>query len=164
MEIEKYFVKILWFIVQLYKELWFYQYFSLFWGYSLGREVLEIYKRFKLSKVYLWWEFRLCYKIFKRVIFFLQYLPPSFMNVLLEKICSLSGQLLGSLSLIFLPNCCLVAQFFNELWFFQYLSPIWRLSMENGVLKRYTAIKLPKIDLWSKFQVSISNRSRVVVK
>ncbi len=29
--------------------------------------------------------------------------------------------------------------------------------------KTYTALKLPKVDFWSKFQRSISNRSRVIV-
>ena len=34
--------------------------------------------------------------------------------------------------------------------------------MGRGVLRNNTALKLPKIDFCSKFQLSISNRSRVI--
>ena len=35
--------------------------------------------------------------------------------------------------------------------------------MESRMLKNYTALKLSRVDLWSKFQHSISNRSQVIM-
>ena len=45
---------------------------------------------------------------------------------------------------------------------FKYFPPYLEVFYGEGVLKNNTALKLPKIDFWSKFQLFISNRSRVI--
>src|SRR6195952_324707 len=53
---------------------------------------------------------------------------------------------------------------FQRIMVFHNIHPsIWGRSMESRMLKNYTDLKLSRVDLWSKFQHSTSNRSHVIM-